>query len=717
MGPSAARTHTFSILLLLAAAGCSSGGESGPTYARLTFPPRGPSAGRMELAAAYPGLRFSFPIFVTQAPDATDRLFVVEQAGRIFVFADDPQTTQATVFLDIRSRVTASGGEEGLLGLAFDPAYATNGFFYVHYTTAVPHQSVIARYQVTSDPDVADPASEAVVLTVLQPFGNHNAGMLEFGPDGMLYIAFGDGGSGGDPFGHGQDRTTLLGSMLRIDVSQGLPYRIPPDNPFVGAGGGVREEIWAYGLRNPWRFSFDRDTGQLWVGDVGQGMREEVSLLARGDNLGWNVYEGEVPFRNPGNLPPTAFRQPLLAYDREQGAAVIGGYVYRGTRLPELFGSYLYGDYVSGRLWAMTQRDGVLQTNAMLGGLVNVVSFGHKRDGEVLLVSHHGTIYRLERGTSGNAPFPRLLSQTGLFRDLGVLAPAAGVHEYSVQAELWSDGAHKRRFVALTGGVMDFTPEEPFTLPQGAVLVKHFELETRVGDPSSRRRLETRVLVHEQAGWSGYTYRWNPAQDDAELIGARATESIEIEDPSAPGGRRTQLWTYPARTDCTTCHNPAAGTLLGIRTRQLNRPITAGGSTKNQLQHWSDLRLLRGLSDPQQLPAYADPSDQAQPLAARARAYLAVNCALCHAPGAPAPTDLDLRITTAEQDLRAIDVRPSHGDLGLPDAWRIRSGSKEASVLWERMRRLDATRMPPLASHLVHQQAVDLIGAWIDALP
>ena len=245
---------------------------------------------------AFPSLSFSQMVHITDAADGIGRLWVVQQNGRVLVFANDPSTSSTSVFLDIEGRLSATAGEEGLLGLAFDPDYASNGHFYVNYTAPTPRRSVISRFTVSStDANIADPASELVLLEVLQPDSNHNGGTLAFAGDGYLYASFGDGGSGGDPQGHGQNTTTLLGSILRIDVSgatQAQPYTVPPDNPFVAVGGGVRGEIWAFGLRNPWKFSFDPPTGQLWAGDVGQGGYEEVDLVESGRNYGWKIMEG-----------------------------------------------------------------------------------------------------------------------------------------------------------------------------------------------------------------------------------------------------------------------------------------------------------------------------------------------------------------------------------------------------------------------------------------
>ncbi len=355
----------------------------------------------MALELAFPGLTLSKPLHLTYAPDGSSRLFAVLQPGRITVFLNDPSTASAKVFLDITDRVNDKGTEEGLLGLAFDPDYSANGYFYVYYTAHSPRRSVISRFSVSpEDPDRADSASELVLLEVAQPYSNHNGGHLVFGPDGYLYIGLGDGGGGGDPLGHGQNRATLLGAILRLDVrgaTQGRPYAIPPDNPLVGKGGDVREEIWAYGLRNPWRFSFDRFTGDLWAADVGQDSYEEINIIEPGANYGWNIMEGAHCYPSPeSDCSQSGMKLPVLEYTHADGCSVTGGYVYRGSRLPSLYGAYLYADYCSGKVWAL-RYDGtqVIEHMELVDSTLSISSFGEDARGEVYILDHRGGIYRL----------------------------------------------------------------------------------------------------------------------------------------------------------------------------------------------------------------------------------------------------------------------------------------------------------------------------------
>ena len=355
----------------------------------------------MDVQVAFPQIEINRPVFMTYANDGTDRLFLVQQSGKIVVFANEPDVGEIQTFLDIEGRVSRQGNEEGLLGMAFDPDYPTNGYFYVYYSAASPRRSTVSRFSASSsNANRADASSEHVILEVGQPFSNHNGGMLAFGPDGYLYVSLGDGGSAGDPRRNGQDTTTLLGSILRIDVSSVAPggtYAIPPDNPFIGATDGSRPEIWAYGLRNPWRFSFDRKTGDLWAGDVGQNRWEEIDLIKPGLNYGWNVMEG-FHFYSPLAAEGKQLESPVVEYENGNsgGCSVTGGYVYRGSRLPTLAGAYVYGDFCSGRIWAI-KYDGsdVTEFAELLDSSLAISSFGEDQSGELYILSFDGHIYQL----------------------------------------------------------------------------------------------------------------------------------------------------------------------------------------------------------------------------------------------------------------------------------------------------------------------------------
>lgn len=354
---------------------------------------------------------FDRPLFVRYHASDAEHAYVVTQPGRVFVLPRDGSRSERSVFLDMSKKVFLDNWEEGLLGFAFDPAYADNGFVYVYWTEKVEaregemadgrkqksnRQSVISRFatQAGDGGRTVDLASELRVMEIFQPFGNHNGGTLEFGPDGMLYVALGDGGAANDPFGNGQSRKMLLGKVLRIDVkgaSKARPYAIPADNPFVGEA-GARGEIWCYGMRNPWRITFDRATGDLWCGDVGQDRIEEVDRLVKGGNYGWNAMEANEPFKGWKGDAPTGLIAPIASYPHKEGLSVTGGYVYRGKKIKELQGWFVYGDFMTLRMWACKEdrAGGKHQVVTLPRAPQQVSSFAEEPDGELLFTGFDG---------------------------------------------------------------------------------------------------------------------------------------------------------------------------------------------------------------------------------------------------------------------------------------------------------------------------------------
>lgn len=351
-----------------------------------------------QINEAFPNLSFNQPVGIYSANDETNRLFVVTQQGVIYVFENKKDVTNANVFLDISNQLIFVG-EQGLLGLAFHPNFSNNGFFFVDYVAENPRRTVIARYSVSqTNPDQADNNSEKIILEVTQPYSNHNGGQITFGPDGYLYIALGDGGSGGDPLGNGQNLNTLLGSILRIDIntSEENKYTIPPDNPFADNLSGYKEEIFAYGLRNPWRFSFDPITGWLWVADVGQNRIEEINIVEKGKNYGWNIMEGSLCYSPQEGCNKEGLELPIWEYSHDLGISVTGGFVYRGSIFPELYGSYIYGDYGSGRIWELKYNGINEPSNTELVDTdLNIASFGIDSNNELYICAFDGKIYIL----------------------------------------------------------------------------------------------------------------------------------------------------------------------------------------------------------------------------------------------------------------------------------------------------------------------------------
>jgi glucose/arabinose dehydrogenase len=383
----------LSTVLLECGGSSSSPAPPAPAPPAAPPPPSGPLV--LTLTPVLSGL--NSPVDLQNAADGSGRLFVVEQQGQIRIVSNN--SLVPTPFLDITSLVDF-GGEKGLLGLAFHPAYSQNRRFFVNYDRVVSGQmqTVIAEFQTSaSNPNQADPNSQRILFTVNQPFPNHKGGQLAFGPDGFLYIGLGDGGSAGDPLGNAQNRQVLLGKMLRIDVdhtSPGLQYAIPSDNPFLN--GVDRGEVWAYGLRNPWRFSFDVPSGRLFVADVGQDKFEEIDILQKGGNFGWNIMEGLHCFKPSSGCNMTGLILPITEYDHSQGDAVIGGYVYRGPAIPRLSGTYLFSDFESGTIWGLTENStGQWTRSQLIAGGRNISSFGRDEAGELYVLDYSGSLLRI----------------------------------------------------------------------------------------------------------------------------------------------------------------------------------------------------------------------------------------------------------------------------------------------------------------------------------
>lgn len=686
-----------------------------PLNSSCVAPSRGGGEVQVALKRVFAGLSLSQPLAMLQAPGDVSRWFVLEKQGRVRVFENRPDVTAAADFvapLDVDTR-----SEGGLLGMAFHPEFAANGEVFLSFTEGPPMVSTVARYQSLDGGATLAPATRQDVIRVNQPFDNHNGGQIAFGPDGYLYVGFGDGGSGGDPGGRAQDTTDLLGDFLRLDVDGGVPYGIPPDNPFAGGphcgpssndSAGHCPEIYAWGFRNPWRFSFDRGTGALWAGDVGQGAWEEVDIVRRGGNYGWNCREGANPYVSPAPACG-ALTEPLIdpvhQYGRVQGVSITGGYVYRGTAVPGLAGAYVFGDFGSGRIWRLTEDgNGGYTADELLDTNLQVASFAEDVDGELYVVDLGGTLHRIVAGGGGAAvPVATQLSATGCVDPQNPSAPASGLVPYAVAAPFWSDEAAKERWLALPNATaIAVGADGDFALPYGSVLMKHFRLEDSL--------VETRLFMrHPDGGWAGYSYEWNAAGTDATLVEGGKTATI--------GGT---LWIFPSGAQCLVCHTAAAGFTLGLETAQLNHDFTypATGRTANQLRTLDHIVLFGApLGDPAAQPRLADPADAAAPLGERARAYLHANCAGCHRPGA-AGGSLDLRFATPLASTGTCDATPQAGDLGLGAAARIIApGRPDDSVLLARVTRRDADGMPPLASTVVDEAGALLLRDWIASLP
>lgn len=696
----------------------------------------------LQLSRVFPNLAFSQMVLMVEIPDESGRLAVVSQAGRVFVFPNvaDPDPSSVSTFLDISGR-TWNSGERGLLGIAFPEDYGETGEFYVSYVTFGGQGiSRISRFtNANPSTNSVDEATEEVILSLPQDFSNHNGGMIEFGPDGMLYIGFGDGGSGNDPNNRAQDTTNLFGSILRIDVEgdpdPGLGYRIPPDNPFVNGGPDgpeSRAEILAYGLRNPWRFSFDRINGYLLAADVGQVSREEVNVIVPGGNYGWREVEGTICNPQFPDCDTEGTILPIVDYPRSVGQSITGGYVSFGDRLPELYGMYVYGDFPSGRVFGLRYTgEGPVEQEVLVDDAgFAIAGFGQDAAGEVYVLEYtsgDGGIHILEPTdpppVPGGQRIPnRLSDHPGLLAaGMGEVDGIPGVIPHAPATPQWADGALMERFMALPGlEQIGYTGSDGWNFPEDTVLIQNLLLPLDERDPmAGLRRMETRLLYLHEGQWRGYTYEWNEEESDATLLTGGRERSVTVLDTS--GEPHQFNWNYPTRTECMQCHTSGANTVLGLTTAQLNTDFLypESGVTDNQLRTLTHISIFENPPDepPEELPAMADYRDDGESLFHRSRAYLATNCAMCHRPEGTAPGALDLRFETELSGWNAIDVPPS-GSVppGMDDPRLVAPGDPERSVLLDRMDRSGAGKMPPVGSSRIDGAAVDLIAEWIESI-
>ncbi len=671
---------------------------------------------------AFPKLRFDHAVDLASAP-GSDRLFVAEHmSGHIFSFPRQSDVAKAELFLDL----SVPGRE--IWSLAFHPGYTTNGFLYVCYNDKKPKpdRNRISRFYVDPTNSVhAVAESEYIVLEWVT--GGHNGGCIKFGPEGFLYVSTGDGAGIGDELNTGQFLGDLLSSVLRINVDRsdlGHSYAVPPDNPFFDLP-GVRPEIWAYGLRNPWKMSFDRETGDLWLGEVGQDLWESVFLIKRGGNYGWSVMEGNHSY-NPKikRGGPSQITAPIIEHGHHEARSLTGGYVYRGPRLKELRGAYIYADYETGKIWALRREgDRVIEHRELLQTPLHTAAFGEDNEGELYLVAYEGEIHRMVPAPKRKQPhdFPRKLSETGLFTSTKTLQPAPGLIPYDVNAPLWSDHALKERYIALPGATqIGFQLEGGWDFPEGAVLVKTFSLEMELGNANSARRLETRLLTLQQGLWRGYTYLWNEEQTDADLLPAAGTNrTYEIRDSKAAKGMREQTWHFPSRSECILCHTYPAKWVLGLNTLQMNKEHDYGKVRDNQIRTLEHLGIFSDALTNRisEMPHLVNPHDESAAMDARARSYLHANCAHCHMDYGGGNARFQLLYTLPIEQTGILRALPQNGNLGVTDARVIAPGDPDRSLIAFRMAKLGQGRMPHVASSVVDEDAVKLVREWIQQMP
>jgi uncharacterized repeat protein (TIGR03806 family) len=703
----------------------------------------------------YPKLEMSFPIDVKHIPGSDQFLYITEKEsyGNTVIrrMKDDPNVAASETVLPL----------DGVAyQIVFHPQFEKNGYVYVGWNgpgskDKRKHSKVSRWTMLPKAPYTLDKSSETLIIE--WPSDGHNGAAVCFGLDGMLYVTSGDGTSDSDGNVMGQRMDVLLSKVLRIDVDhpeEGKAYSVPKDNPFVGQK-DICAETWAYGLRNPWRIHCDRKTGHIWVGNNGQDLWEQVYFVRKGENYGWSVYEGSHPFYPERKLGPTPPVKPTLEHHHSEARSMTGGVVYYGSKHPELVGAYVYGDYSTGRVWA-ARHDGekVIWHKELAQTHLHITGFGVDGQGEILICDHNGNnqggFYTLVAGPKDPPPstFPKTLSASGLFKSVRGHQMQPGMIPYSVNAQLWSDGAFKSRWLGLPGldPKIDFTRLRGWNFPDRTVIVKSFALEMEEGKPQSRRWIETRFLTRQDGEWSGYSYLWNEEQNEGALVDAKGLDrdyTISTKD-----GKRTQKWHYPSRAECMVCHSREANWVLGLSAAQLNKDHDYGGCTDNQLRVLEHLGLFQAFDygkhvqelnpaaaklaaknqrapaktavlpfNPSAYPKLADPYDKSADLDKRARAYLHSNCAHCHVFAGGGNSQINLEWNVSVETMKMIDVKPQHHSFNLPDAKLIAAGHPEQSVLLHRVGIREAGFMPPLATSIVDRQAVEMLREWIAAMP
>lgn len=679
-----------------------SGLDARPGNATCLAKTRPPATTNVTLERSFPNLTFRSPLLAIQAPGDDSKWYVVEKRGSIRVFDNDDNTNSTETFVDISGKIVADG-EKGLLGLAFHPDWKNNKNVFLSYTLPPGGQPISIVSKFTIENSIIDTDSEVELLRLPQPYGNHNGGDIKFGPDGFLYISFGDGGSGGDPLKHGQNKDTWFGSMLRIDVDKsenGKNYAIPIDNPFAQNGGAP--EIYAWGLRNVWRFSFDTGSGTLWAADVGQVKFEEVSIIERGGNYGWSQKEAFECYDAAPPCDKLPFIDPIIAYPRNEGKSITGGYVYRGSALPTLVGKFIFADFTSFVISAVAYDSitGKPKKEDLLNAGFRIASFAQGNDGEVYALDFSGGRFmKLKGPVEQNSDFPALLSETGCMDPNDVTKVGPGLIKYDVNAPFWSDGAAKTRYMALPDGEkITLNTDGKFVFPIGSVLVKEFSIDNK--------RVETRLMMrHEDGDWGTYLYEWNDDFSDAKLLLAEKTKTLST----------GQQYNFPSRADCLTCHTTAANRVLGLEVAQLNKTMNYKSTLRisNQITTLRTIGVLDDeLGEITTLEKLADPFGDEE-LDKRARSYLHTNCASCHLDGNDLRVDFDFRFTAALSSFCNDNVV---APLDLSDPKVIKPADPDNSVALYRTSRRDANAMPPMGSNLVDTHGTALLSEWIAQL-
>jgi putative heme-binding domain-containing protein len=702
-------------LLFFAVAVASVAAERRPwTTSRFHGSPEPPKPFQVE--RVYTNLTFVNPLDAGTIP-GTRRLVVVEQRGKIWS-VEDENTSIPDLLADLKDF-----DKEAVecYGVTFHPKFRENRQVFIWMNVdsrGKPNRedgTRIVRFKMAeANPPRIDPKSGAVIFSWLS--GGHNGGNIRFGPDGMLYVSTGDAESPDPPDGRstGQDIGDLLASVLRIDVDHpdaGRAYGIPKDNPFLQTP-GARGEVWAYGFRNPWRISFDSRRGDLWAADVGWELWEMVHRVERGGNYGWSITEaGKQDVRPNGQRGPTPILAPVVVHPHDEAASITGGEVYYGDRLPELNGAYIYGDWQFGTFWSLkTEGSRVVEHRELCRSSLMPAGFGIRHDGELIICDHGGGgLWRLGRNPDAGqtSKFPMRLSEAGFFADLKMQTPEPGVLPYEINAHRWADFATSERWVGIPGvGKISVARKEwgvvgrgRLTFPQDTVLSLTYSMEMERGNAASKRKIETQVMHFNGLQWGAYSYRWNDAGTDAELVGPKGEEiALEVKDNSAAGGLRRQNWKFFARSECLRCHTIWNNFTPGFTGAQLKADI---------------LDTLQLRADPQPLTEPYGHADAER----RARSYLHVNCSVCHREAGGGAVRAFMNFDRPLKDSRMINERPVIGDLGLPEARVIATGDPARSVLLYRMTTAGRGHMPYLGGKLIDDAGILTIRDWVTSMP
>ena len=665
------------------------------------------------------------PTDITWLPDA--QRWVANHAGsQIVTFANDPENAVAKPLLNLSD----------VYGSKVDVGYATKfhhdlknqPWCFVTFTSKrkLDDGHHLARLKVT-DPTV--PSFDLKSLMIMKRWKSHGhvGSSMQFGPDGMLYVSVGDGQPPYPPDGDnvGQDLGSIRATIMRIDVdnpSKGQPYRTPSDNPFVDDPNALNE-IWAYGFRNPWKIAFDPASGDLVAADVGWEMREIIHRVKRGRNHGWSIMEGTQQVK-PDQQPKIPITPPLFEHTHLDSRSISGGYFWQSDRIAELRGAYLYGDWMTGKVWALKfEGDEVLWQKELVDTPHRVICFMLDPTGEVYIVAYDGTILKLEPNPQADAApsFPERLSETGVFADVRSQTPVDGVEEYEVSAHHWADGTYSKQWIGLPGTEQisiykrdDWktgTTVGRFDFPVNTVAVKTVSYLTNVDDPTSERRLETQLLHKYDDEWRAYNYIWNEEQTDAILQEDKAIErKLQIRDSNAIGGVRSQTWRHSSRSECLLCHVWSAGTVQGFWPPQLN--IDYHG--KNQLDKFEELGFFA--EEIPRVDPIASPDDEKRSLESRARSYLSVNCSTCHRRLGGGTADFSFDITQSLKDSRYLDAVPSQGTFGIQDAKVVATGAPQRSVLLYRALKSGRGHMPQFGSNVLDKKGIRLLSDWIESI-